>query len=228
MYNPEGFIKAAVHPRRCGEHLFPHCIVDCDFGSSPQVRGTQSPPSARMRLSRFIPAGAGNTRALRGISNSRTVHPRRCGEHLVQRSPLPAKNGSSPQVRGTLQLSSLCAVTFRFIPAGAGNTTHPRCNSRGDAVHPRRCGEHTQVQPGDISGCGSSPQVRGTLHEDAEEDLESRFIPAGAGNTPQVEGTLSPESVHPRRCGEHPLPSTPPAMPVGSSPQVRGTPSYPR
>ena len=51
----------AVHPRACGEHPFAVDLEDCDYGSSPRVRGTRShlqPPKPR---NRFIPARAGNT-----------------------------------------------------------------------------------------------------------------------------------------------------------------------
>ena len=50
-----------------------------------------------------------------------------------------------------------------------------------------------------------------------------RFIPAGAGNIPKSDKTGTPQTVHPRGCGEHHKNPKPGAAPRGSSPRVRGT-----
>ena len=51
-----------------------------------------------------------------------------------------------------------------------------------------------------------------------------RFIPAGAGNTGVACNARRNRPVHPRRCGEHFSVAAVARSPVGSSPQVRGTP----
>jgi len=111
-----------VHPRGCGEHgVTPH---GCEH------RG------------RFIPAGAGNTRRTSSASSPRSVHPRGCGEHGLPKASWISIDGSSPRVRGTLQVQGASCALCRFIPAGAGNTaTGPRSPS-ALPVHPRGCGEH--------------------------------------------------------------------------------------
>ncbi len=111
-----------VHPRRCGEHWR---VVDFNFtllGSSPQVRGTRDEISSAVAVSRFIPAGAGNTNAATGSLLTISVHPRRCGEHYSGKIAFPGVDGSSPQVRGTQYVIETTPVDSRFIPAGAGNT----------------------------------------------------------------------------------------------------------
>ena len=114
---------------------------------------------------------------------------------------------------------SLC----RFIPAGAGNTIDIRGDWEIQAVHPRRCGEHTLVEfPIGVTG-GSSPQVRGTHEILTITTTSIRFIPAGAGNTTPFGYARYFEPVHPRRCGEHSLGLIAPMCHSGSSPQVRGT-----
>ena len=70
---------------------------------------------------------------------------------------------------------------------------------------------------------GSSPQVRGTLPRATWRRWRSRFIPAGAGNTATADGRVTPQTVHPRRCGEHSRRRLQIRTQLGSSPQVRGT-----
>ena len=189
----------SVHPRRCGEHrLYPDQLCQ-HAGSSPQVRGT--PPAWRfpLCLPRFIPAGAGNTYSLFATSSALPVHPRRCGEHFANSSVMTDSSGSSPQVRGTPLQNARAYWRYRFIPAGAGNTTYQVSEWQRRKVHPRRCGEHFKNPPRRSSRTGSSPQVRGTQFPSRQQRKTRRFIPAGAGNTPLP----CPLPVHPRRCGEH-------------------------
>ena len=76
---PQG--RKPVHPRRRGEHLSQWIMGVHPFGSSPQARGTQLMLVLGRRVTRFIPAGAGNTMN-RNRNNERiAVHPRRRGEH---------------------------------------------------------------------------------------------------------------------------------------------------
>ena len=92
-----------VHPRRCGEHTQPDNLCMITGGSSPQVRGTRDLAYLDDLQSRFIPAGAGNTK--KGGALDKLVF------------------GSSPQVRGTPSAVACPARAHRFIPAGAGNTS---------------------------------------------------------------------------------------------------------
>ncbi len=53
--------------------------------------------------------------------------------------------GSSPLARGTRECYGEREAFCRFIPAGAGNTTHSTWRSLARAVHPRWRGEHSIV-----------------------------------------------------------------------------------
>ena len=172
-------------------------------GSSPQARGTLPTRFFFVFHERFIPAGAGNTPSRRPRCVTVPVHPRRRGEHVLRWMLGNVVCGSSPQARGT-PLSPLPGTgKTRFIPAGAGNTSHTAGSIWRDTVHPRRRGEH-QIAP-------------------ARPGLVVRFIPAGAGNTLTRFTFVLLLSVHPRRRGEHNSMEPAWSGSTGSSPQARGT-----
>ena len=112
-----------------------------------------------------------------------TVHPRLCGEHDARRDGLLQSHGSSPPVRGTLGAAGSGNGADRFIPACAGNTFGGYDEMRLETVHPRLCGEHTEVTASATKWNGSSPPVRGTLEGAMWDQSKDRFIPACAGNT---------------------------------------------
>ena len=72
----------AVHPRACGERMFPKKEVVVDVGSSPRMRGTRTEFPADLLLDRFIPAHAGNAAEEAIVYYSEAVHPRACGERF--------------------------------------------------------------------------------------------------------------------------------------------------
>ena len=137
-----GVPTSAVHPRRRGEHSTASLLASAKYGSSPQARGTRHQRERPERPARFIPAGAGNTLTCTVCLESRSVHPRRRGEHCHRHLDDLDRDGSSPQARGTQSQYVSPSRSTRFIPAGAGNTQRSRCQSPGTTVHPRRRGEH--------------------------------------------------------------------------------------
>ena len=192
-----------VHPRRRGEHIISSMAELLRSGSSPQARGTPQANGVRRFVIRFIPAGAGNTRAGFLALAKIPVHPRRRGEHCTRMTRHPLPGGSSPQARGTRNSDYARRVRARFIPAGAGNTRPERRGTAGRAVHPRRRGEHGGGWGGYQITNGSSPQARGTPVQLAVYRSLDRFIPAGAGNTRMRQFCGPRRTVHPRRRGEH-------------------------
>ena len=72
-----------VHPRGGGELKRPIFILWARSGSSPRGRGTRSPGCRSSPASRFIPAGAGNSKTGTPLSLRKTVHPRGGGELLA-------------------------------------------------------------------------------------------------------------------------------------------------
>ena len=213
----------SVHPRRRGEHSDSTHREPIFAGSSPQARGTHSPPIRRSGRKRFIPAGAGNTVIVTSTIWIETVHPRRRGEHTALAMPITWYNGSSPQARGTLPRRRSRSQDSRFIPAGAGNTFDVPPGDITSWVHPRRRGEHRRALHQRRAERGSSPQARGTPGPPSPDLTSLRFIPAGAGNTLTPSLTVLPAAVHPRRRGEHFTDHQKYLAPRGSSPQARGT-----
>ncbi|KDZ45194.1 hypothetical protein AD13_1057 [Escherichia coli 3-020-07_S4_C2] len=92
--------------------------------------------------SRFIPAGAGNTKPPARPPITTPVYPRWRGEHDVEDSEIYWDNGLSPLARGTRSAPVLYVGEVRFIPAGAGNTKIWAVDLEAKTVYPRWRGEH--------------------------------------------------------------------------------------
>ncbi len=132
-----------------------------------------------------------------------TVHPRVCGERFLAFCFDWAGYGSSPRVRGTRHARTFCPNMARFIPACAGNANSSKARAKSFPVHPRVCGERADITWKSKGYVGSSPRVRGTRAQPADNMPQGRFIPACAGNASE------------------PVQDAP--MLAGSSPRVRGT-----
>ena len=171
-----------VHPRVCGEQSRHVSPLLSRSGSSPRVRGTVVFGTVLRHRSRFIPACAGNRFITHLPSSVRTVHPRVCGEQLVTAEQDLVFDGSSPRVRGTVDLLPCRSRDERFIPACAGNSIAQGGKPCTKSVHPRVCGEQSCHVGSSHTRVGSSPRVRGTAREDLEVLALDRFIPACAGN----------------------------------------------
>ena len=188
-----------VHPRGCGEQVFRHGIHPPRFGSSPRVRGTADDRRQRYCPARFILAGAGNRLTMGPPPRPEMVHPRGCGEQIVEQHNRRKSDGSSPRVRGTAARFYRLSDHEWFIPAGAGNRTRCTHKPHSGPVHPRGCGEQVERRigaaagnrtrcthkphSGPVSSHGSSPRVRGTAEAAAGIGFIEWFIPAGAGNS---------------------------------------------
>ena len=94
-----------------------------------------------------------------------------------------AIDGSSPRVRGTGFKRANGKTKAGFIPACAGNRMYCSFPVGLAQVHPRVCGEQPIAIAIWLPASGSSPRVRGTANMPAENNRNSRFIPACAGNS---------------------------------------------
>ena len=189
------------------------------------MRGTRGGVFGRERQAGIIPAYAGNTGCPSVRPCVRWDHPRVCGEHFNAVRNATSPQGSSPRMRGTLQLDIQLCGAGGIIPAYAGNTATCRCIVMNSRDHPRVCGEHCHKIFRQFHKPGSSPRMRGTPRAADRMPFDIGIIPAYAGNTLNTPDLLDVRRDHPRVCGEHPFRSGVHAAVRGSSPRMRGTPA---
>ncbi len=163
ILEPVPHLLIAVYPRWRGEHGLPVGSASRYAGLSPLARGTLYSSSDLLLIMRFIPAGAGNTRAPTLSAGANQVYPRWRGEHEFDRPVTLGEGGLSPLARGT-------------------RTWHRR-SSLINPVYPRWRGEHLRQRFNLLNHIGLSPLARGTQFAPRVTVDFVRFIPAGAGNT---------------------------------------------
>ncbi len=212
-----------VYPRWRGEHRLPGISQERESGLSPLARGTPSTNTKTALISRFIPAGAGNTLILVCLFPLMMVYPRWRGEHASLFGLCYADFGLSPLARGTQQSKPIANSSKRFIPAGAGNTLQTVKRKHKFAVYPRWRGEHFRELNVVKAHLGLSPLARGTQGRTPLRPRPQRFIPAGAGNTFRCCLIFLNASVCPRWRGEHSSAVRGFIPRYGLSPLARGT-----
>ena len=148
-----------------------------------------------------------------------------CGEHPQLTAGDVQKAGSSPHVRGALDLLSRLTSVPGIIPACAGSTHTMQALRSIPGDHPRMCGEHLVKQIESLRDEGSSPHVRGALCHRLAIGLPSGIIPACAGSTAPPARCVRWARDHPRMCGEHNCCHDIIRLSTGSSPHVRGAPT---
>ena len=191
-------------------------------GSSPHMRGKPPRRPHESARGRIIPAHAGQTPPMTRLKSAFTDHPRTCGANAKTRQKTLTCRGSSPHMRGKLEVCSRRVVWRRIIPAHAGQTKITHLSNVFSTDHPRTCGANgTRVA---ISGqdSGSSPHMRGKQAAGVLEHAALRIIPAHAGQTDRFLVPLGPNTDHPRTCGANCMPCCTSPLAVGSSPHMRG------
>ncbi len=201
-------------------------VTACPGGLSPLARGTPPLRSSTRSISRFIPAGAGNSRSILLALFRLAVYPRWRGELCIKTSVKNFAVGLSPLARGTRTRDAPRFVGTRFIPAGAGNSHHDARATRQGSVYPRWRGELYINEVNLWKLYGLSPLARGTLFMRGSKSPRRRFIPAGAGNSGESGCVHQWSSVYPRWRGELKQIVRFPHIHDGLSPLARGTPLF--
>ena len=196
-------MRGRAHPHVCGEHSSLQRKGKNLQGSSPRMRGTQSPLPRPGTCFGLIPTYAGNTGCGFHSGCLHRAHPHVCGEHAIAWIFPRVNLGSSPRMRGTHPLGSVLLSPPGLIPTYAGNTLLLPRQTRLRRAHPHVCGEHSIHQRSTINRTGSSPRMRGTPPTAYPALLIFGLIPTYAGNTLEPQKELPPAGAHPHVCGEH-------------------------
>ena len=153
----------AVYPRWRGELMKCRNVNFSSGGLSPLARGTRDKSARIGGPLRFIPAGAGNSKAIRRAFSCQPVYPRWRGELPQRTHESQCSGGLSPLARGTPSCTTIAPSYPRFIPAGAGNSSPIGMATCDASVYPRWRGE-LQKTPRFLHFIGGlSPLARGTL-----------------------------------------------------------------
>ena len=149
------------HPRVCGEHDSKHGCMYIWQGSSPRMRGALYVATFMIVFPGIIPAYAGSTQRPPMNPRRSRDHPRVCGEHISHCRKTPRQRGSSPRMRGALEITRIELIEVGIIPAYAGSTSLTSFLMYRIKDHPRVCGEHSGRGDTVQFERGSSPRMRG-------------------------------------------------------------------
>ena len=186
------------------------------------MRGKHSRILCNQPHTRNIPAYAGKTSEPGRFVPQNQEHPRVCGENTWEREEDHRETGTSPRMRGKLDLAEVSPAVQRNIPAYAGKTEAVDSAKCGQGEHPRVCGENDQVEELLQSGQGTSPRMRGKRRHTTCDFATWRNIPAYAGKTAIVALVYAVAQEHPRVCGENQGRRAGTLEELGTSPRMRG------
>ena len=193
-------------------------------GSSPRMRGSHVLAEKCRANGGIIPAHAGLTNAKAACHAGSRDHPRACGAHTWSSCTKDVNRGSSPRMRGSLDMLDSIGYEIGIIPAHAGLTIEARLAFNSPRDHPRACGAHWLEYIGAIIPGGSSPRMRGSQGIGRNIAKVVGIIPAHAGLTHRLRNCLDPRGDHPRACGAHAILMRTILAREGSSPRMRGSP----
>ena len=171
---------------------------------------------------RIIPAHAGQTGSPTHTRCGSSDHPRACGANPTQYGTAGWVFGSSPRMRGKLDLLVQHLIGARIIPAHAGQTVRLRHAGTPTTDHPRACGANPLTHRMIIGSFGSSPRMRGKQDRPDSPLQNYRIIPAHAGQTLMFLSSRVILPDHPRACGANFFSRAHTCGGVGSSPRMRG------
>ena len=177
--------RTSDHPRSRGVYDWDNGLSSSVCGSSPLARGLHNLPAESVGGEGIIPARAGFTLGVRGVSEQEADHPRSRGVYQRHDHILESGLGSSPLARGLHTRVEPVALVPRIIPARAGFTTRSRSPRWGTRDHPRSRGVYSDRGVGTPWCSGSSPLARGLLVGQKVYGVYERIIPARAGFTPR-------------------------------------------
>ena len=170
-----------VYPRVCGGSSKTEPWPLSTMGLSPRVRGKRCLPGLFHRISRSIPACAGEAPIPRYAGGEAGVYPRVCGGSRFEYKSEWLVTGLSPRVRGKQAKGCSSDQGRGSIPACAGEASPPILPIPPPAVYPRVCGGSAFRRCPQGPAAGLSPRVRGKRGCFGNEICCGGSIPACAG-----------------------------------------------
>ena len=147
------------------------------------MRGKRTGCSVASWPVRIIPAHAGQTCTPRTSCDFPQDHPRACGANACMTGVIDNVDGSSPRMRGKLDIELHGVGYRRIIPAHAGQTRNHEDHGHLRTDHPRACGANLGCLWSIPGSNGSSPRMRGKRFPAYASGGRNRIIPAHAGQT---------------------------------------------
>ncbi len=154
---------APVYPRWRGELLNNRRALVPFAGLPPLARGTRKWILRFVVITRFTPAGAGNSPLYYRLLRSSAVYPRWRGELGGLLRYRAERGGLPPLARGTQIWGQYTHRGTRFTPAGAGNSLTRIREPCAEPVYPRWRGELIASRNIQFRCRGLPPLARGTL-----------------------------------------------------------------
>ena len=186
------------------------------------MRGKQGYQAITTSAIRNIPAYAGKTTSGSAGRQTWKEHPRVCGENQSLGRGDAACFGTSPRMRGKPAPWPVQTFQMRNIPAYAGKTHTHEILTKHSMEHPRVCGENCYSFSWGLLNPGTSPRMRGKPSAWVYPSCGIRNIPAYAGKTMCETSKMLVFTEHPRVCGENGVLCSCEALPIGTSPRMRG------
>ena len=211
-----------AHPRSRGENRMIAGAGVLVLGSSPLTRGKPHLGAYLEVRLRLIPAHAGKTYAIVGLSPVMRAHPRSRGENFAAPVSTSRHLGSSPLTRGKPPRPDHRRDRGRLIPAHAGKTQIASMSGRSLGAHPRSRGENFAPAFCRATKGGSSPLTRGKRLPAFARFVRPGLIPAHAGKTAPNGIKNFADGAHPRSRGENGRRDDGGHVAAGSSPLTRG------
>ena len=153
------------------------------MGSSPRMRGAVGQHRLRHHEPGIIPAHAGSSCAHASTFLFGWDHPRACGEQVSSAMSLRSQMGSSPRMRGAVEIAVAARYVLGIIPAHAGSRSSVTGRTSPSRDHPRACGEQSKMLTPQAAMSGSSPRVRGAVDGAPSLSVVKGIIPARAGSS---------------------------------------------
>ena len=211
-----------VYPRARGGNFHKSMRLPAWRGLSPRTRGKPHATLHEIKLSRSIPAHAGETRLARSASSGSRVYPRARGGNHRKFFALLGVGGLSPRTRG--KPCCLCGVygVQGSIPAHAGETRTKRPKPKTQRVYPRARGGNEKLTRAERNMRGLSPRTRGKHRGATHKENLLGSIPAHAGETVWYAANHAAMWVYPRARGGNLMWLTAFLIGMGLSPRTRG------